>query len=459
MSNSARSQGKNNLQDLWAEFRIFLDNQEATKTKAEWLVRWAQGFAKTSRGPLRDRKEAAVRAYLLELARRQGIADWQVLQARDALRHLYVGFLRTPGAADWQWSADLEIEEQEDADLPPLAGDRQAAGTNFLDRGSRAQLPEAHQELLSRLHTVCRTAYYARRTEESYEQWALRYLHFCRAKQLSPGAASVRDYLEYLAEIRQVAAKSQAQALNALVFLHQKVLGEVLGEIGEFTRPKQRRRLPVVLSEAECRQLLERLIGPHRLMAGLMYGAGLRLMECVRLRVKDLDFGRGQLVIRSGKGDKDRVSVLPKRLHEPLQLHLDSVVRRLWLLDQENDLAGASISPALARKLPSAPKEWGWQYVFPAQQLASDPETGTPRRHHMHETSVQKAVRAAAIKCGIAKRVTCHTLRHSFATHLLEHGYDIRTIQELLGHQDVSTTMIYTHVAQRGAQGVKSPLD
>ena len=268
----------------------------------------------------------------------------------------------------------------------------------------------------------------------------------------------MKTYLDYLAVEREVTASTQNQALNALVFFYGEVLQKPIGEIEEFARAKRPRRLPEVMTWDEVRMLLSKMNGITGLMAGLMYGSGMRLMECVRLRVKDIDFTRHQIMVRDGKGQKDRVTMLPDRFGPSLQEHLARVK-----VTHEQDLAQGTadvyIWPALARKYPNMGKEWIWQYVFPAKTLSVDPRSGKVRRHHINETLVQKAVKEAAGRAAINKRVSCHTLRHSFATHLLEAGYDIRTVQELLGHANVVTTMIYTHVLNRPGLSVKSPAD
>jgi integron integrase len=257
---------------------------------------------------------------------------------------------------------------------------------------------------------------------------------------------------------RKVAASTQNQALNALVFLYEHVMGEPLGTVGEFTRAKRPKRLPVVLTREEVNRLLGALTGTYRLMAGLLYGSGLRLMECVRLRVKDVDFAHNQIVVRDGKGQKDRVTMLPQRFQQPLREHLTRVKEQ-----HDKDLAqgfgAAYLWPALERKYPNAAQEWIWQYVFPSGRLSVDPRSGKVRRHHLHENALQRAVKETAVKVGLTKQMSCHVLRHSFATHLLEGGYDIRTVQELLGHADVSTTMICTHVLNTPGLAVKSPAD
>jgi integron integrase len=273
------------------------------------------------------------------------------------------------------------------------------------------------------------------------------------------GQPEVVAFLEYLAVGRGVSASTQNQALNALVFLYAQVLRQPLGTVGEFVRAKRPRRLPVVLSRPEVKRLLDALDHTtFALMTGLLYGSGLRLMECVRLRVHDVDFDYHHIVVRDAKGQKDRVVPLPERYREALQDHLGDV-KRLHEEDKQRGLGQVYLPEALARKYPHAAQEWGWQYVFPSGRLSVDPRSGTTRRHHIHENGLQKSVKKAAQSAGITKKVNCHALRHSFATHLLEAGYDIRTVQELLGHADVSTTMIYTHVLNKPGVSVRSPVD
>jgi len=255
-----------------------------------------------------------------------------------------------------------------------------------------------------------------------------------------------------------VAAATQNQALNAISFLYTQVLRIELGDLGEFLTASKRRRVPVVLSKEETQRLLAALEGTYQLMARVLYGTGLRLLELLRLRVQDVDFARNQIVVRGGKGDKDRVTVLPDKLKLELQRHLERV-RLLWEQDVREGFGEVYLPEGLARKYPKAGKEWGWQWVFPSRSRSRDPRSGKMRRHHVQETGLQRAVKAGLHLSGITKRASCHTLRHSFATHLLENGYDIRTVQDLLGHKDVTTTQIYTHVMQKPGLGVRSPLD
>jgi integron integrase len=272
------------------------------------------------------------------------------------------------------------------------------------------------------------------------------------------GADEITQFLTSLAVQGKVAPSTQNQALAALLFLYREVLGQDLPWLDGMVRAKRPRRLPVVLTRDEVRAVLAQLTGVPRLMALLLYGAGLRVLECARLRVKDVDFASNQIVVRAGKGSRDRVTILPAVVRADLARHLEQV-RRQYEQDLRRGAGWVGLPGALARKYPNAGREWGWQWVFPATRIYVDSATGQRRRHHLHETVLQRAVRNAIRRAGIAKHATCHTFRHSFATHLLEDGHDIRTVQELLGHRDVSTTMIYTHVLNRGPGAVRSPAD
>jgi integron integrase len=314
------------------------------------------------------------------------------------------------------------------------------------------------EALVVQTRAAIRARHYSRRTEKAYVGWIQRFARHFRRDPSIMGTAEVSQYLSYLATTGKVAASTQNQAFSALLFLYRDVLNRKLDGLENAVRAKQPARLPVVLSREEVAAILRELRGTPRLMAALMYGSGLRLLECVRLRVKDLDFDRGELAVRNGKGQKDRVAVLPARLVEPLRAQIARVARQ----HQEDVAKGCgtvALPDALDRKYPNASSELAWQWVFPARRFHIEPETGRMRRHHLHETVMQRTFHVAVRVAGILKAATCHTLRHSFATHLLEGGYDIRTIQELMGHSDVSTTMIYTHVLNRGGFGVRSPLD
>jgi integron integrase len=313
--------------------------------------------------------------------------------------------------------------------------------------------------LLDRVRAAVRARHYSRGTEKAYVHWIKQYIFFHGKRHPAEMAApEVAAFLTALAVDKRVAASTQNQALAALLFLYREVLAVELPWLEDVVRAKRPQYLPVVLTRAEVRAILERLHGVPRLMAILLYGAGLRLLECCRLRVKDVDVATNQILIRDGKGQKDRVTMLPAAVREPLIAHLERV-RVQHQADLQRGAGWVELPGALARKYPNAGREWGWQWVFPATRFYVDGRTGQCRRHHLHESALQRAVKDAVRGAGIAKPATCHTFRHSFATHLLEGGHDIRTVQELLGHRDVSTTMIYTHVLNRGPAGVQSPAD
>lgn len=321
--------------------------------------------------------------------------------------------------------------------------------------------PAAAPRLLDRVALAVRRRRFSRRTEEAYRGWVRRYVLFHGKRHpAGMGSQEIAAFLSHLAVERRVAASTQNQALAALLFLYREVLGETVAELdlSGVERARRPRRLPTVLSREEVRRLLGALDGEAALVARLLYGSGLRLLEALRLRIKDLDLDRRELTVRSGKGDKDRRTMLAAAAAAELVPHL-ARVRRLWGADRAAGAPGVEMPTALDRKYPAAGREWTWFWLFPAPLPSRDPESGVVRRHHLHESRVQRAVRAAVRAAGIAKPASCHTLRHSFATHLLESGYDIRTVQELLGHSEVSTTMIYTHVLNRGGRAVRSPAD
>ena len=301
--------------------------------------------------------------------------------------------------------------------------------------------------------------HYAYSTEKTYVYWAKRFILYQNKRDPQEmGEKEIREFLTYLAVEENVAASTQNQALSAPLFLYREVLRRDLELPIELVWAKRRKHLPTVLTREEARQVIGQLSGMHRLIVQLLYGSGLRLMECMRLRVKDLDFGHHQIMVRDAKGGKDRLTILPDSIIEPLRIQL-AMAKQLHEQDLANGYGAVYLPYALERNYPQANKEWIWQYVFPATQRSRDPGSGAIRRHHLHESTMQKAVKRAAKRAAIAKRVTPHTFRHSFATHLLEAGYDIRTVQELLGHKNVKTTMIYTHVLNRGGLAVRSPLD
>jgi integron integrase len=314
-------------------------------------------------------------------------------------------------------------------------------------------------KLLDQVRTVMRRQHYAFRTEQTYVQWIIRFIHFhnmCHPQEMD--TPEIEAFLNHLAVKQRVSASTQNQAFSAILFLYKHVLHKPLSAKIDALRAKTSQRLPTVLSQSETQALLKALPGTHQLLARLLYGSGLRLMEGLRLRVKDIDFEQHQIIVRAGKGDKDRNTILPDTLRQPLKQHLQQV-KALHQKDLAAGYGAVYLPYALERKYPNANREWGWQYVFPSYRLSVDPRSGEIRRHHLHESGLRKAVKQAAKQVSIFKPVGPHTLRHCFATHLLENGYDIRTVQELLGHKSVETTMIYTHVIKRGGMAVRSPVD
>jgi integron integrase len=314
-------------------------------------------------------------------------------------------------------------------------------------------------KLLDRVRWHLRVKHYSIRTEQAYVDWIRRFILFHRKRHPKEmGEKEITEFLTHLAVEKSVAASTQNQAFSALLFLYQHVLEQKLDFIDNVQRVTRPAKVPVVLTPSEARNVLAQLKGDYRLMAELLYGSGLRLMECVRLRVKDIDFGYGHITVRDGKGLRDRVTILPERLRHPLRLHLERV-QELHQHDLRNGAGRVHLPFALERKYVNAICSWPWQYVFPAAKVSTDPRSSETRRHHVSEKNLQKAAKAAIQRARIRKAASCHTFRHSFATHLLENGYDIRTVQELLGHKDVSTTMIYTHVINKPGIVVRSPLD
>lgn len=315
-------------------------------------------------------------------------------------------------------------------------------------------------KLLEKMQNTLRRKHYAYRTEKTYLDWARRYILFHNKRHPQEmGVPEIESYLTYLAVERSVSASTQNQALAGIIFLYTQVLKiEIDPKEINASRAKRSQKLPVVLSKEEAHKIINLMVGTHKLMTQILYGGGLRLMEAIRLRTKDIDFANQQIIVRSGKGDQDRVTMLPEKIIEPLQSHLFRV-KEEHKLHIKNGYGSVYLPNALAIKYPNAKQEWQWQWIFPSKSLSKDPRSGEIRRHHLSPSSLQRVIRKAAKLSDINKRISPHTFRHSFATHLLEAGYDIRTVQELLGHKDVKTTMIYTHVLNRGGMAVRSPLD
>ncbi|MEO6327115.1 MAG: integron integrase [Thermoanaerobaculia bacterium] len=481
---------------FWTDYRTALTRRQIRPEAVDWFEQRAKRFV-AGRGlrSLMGISSEQVESYLTRGVSHESIKPLQRKSLVRAILYLCLDLLELPWAAQFSWVNWLEPRAPEPSPASQITGERfrrrgrppasagssgsaesSSLGVNSITGSAASSRSDTledpftdtldiqkallrHPSHFERLRTEIRTRHYSIRTEDAYAGWLARFIGFCRYR--SPDelvAEDVRIYLEYLAMVRLISASTQNQALCALSFFFGEVLHRPLNELGDFTRAKRPMRLPTVLSRNEVRLLLEQLQGTHALMAGLLYGSGLRLMECVRLRVKDVDFDHHQIVVRDGKGQKDRITVLPEKHREEIRLHLEKV-SALFASDLEAGIAGVFIWPALERKLPASPLEWIWQYVFPASILSKDPRTNAIRRHHAHESGLQQAVKRAAQRAEIMKPVSPHTLRHSFATHLLEAGQDIRTLQELLGHSDVSTTQIYTHVLNRPGLAVKSPAD
>lgn len=421
---------------LWQDYEDCLIANRVNPKHIHWHTRWCQQYVRfLGKQPFHQCQPEHVSAFLDNLQQNHSLKAWQISQARTALWHFCRDLLELP------WTRGKSAPVSKQANQP------------------RAELSAIHQITLKKMRSTLIGRQYAKRTQSAYIDWARRFLLFFPHRNINDlDAGSVRAYLTGLAEEHDVAVSTQKQALNAIVFLFQQSEGRDLGDFSDFQRAKKPVKVPTVLSRAEAAVLLKTLTPPHLLICKLLYGAGLRLMEAVRLRIQDVDFPNNRLLVRDGKGRKDRITVLPEICLAELTAQI-STARKIHDEDLGKGYGEVWLPTALRKKYPSAGCDWRWQYVFPAGKLSVDPETSRIRRHHVDESGVQRVVRDAAKSCGLSKKVTPHTLRHSFATHLLDSGYDIRTVQELLGHADVSTTMIYTHVLNRGGQGVKSPLD
>ncbi|MDT8388012.1 MAG: integron integrase [Thiogranum sp.] len=446
---------------FWHNYLSVLEKAHIPRAARPWYRKHIEAYINANSGlRLSTHQPARIDDYLNAKGRLAGLPEWRFRQIADALRLLFHELVRPEWAKTYDWYQWRAFARQLEPDHPTLMRD---ANPSLLVAPSSNPLTIRFRETCADCHAAfvktIRVRGMAVRTEQTYEHWICRFLQFHRWTSIDAlDTADMAAYLEHLAVARKVSPATQKIALNALVFLFREVLGRAVDDAIPYTRASKSRRIPTVLSREEIKSLLAAMQGRPQLMASLMYGTGMRVMECVRLRVQDVDFAFRQITVREGKGDKDRVVPLPQKLVPELSRYLEQV-RRL----HEGDLAagyGEVLLPAsLARKLGTAAKSWTWQYVFPATRLATDYRTRTVRRHHVHQSSLQKSIRQAALKGGIHKRVTSHTLRHSFATHLLESGKDIRVVQEILGHADVSTTMIYTHVLNRGGLAVSSPFD
>ncbi len=450
---------------FWNHYSLFLIDSSIPHRYVNWYVVYAKDYISTLSGKLlAEQSIQDVKYYLDALGRKNNLSCMQYEQSIAAIQILLTQFVGKHWESDIDWRSYKDMSKTLSANhttvqrsySDAVSDVAKAEDANSL---SSEEVVELYAPILDKMKTEIRIRGYSIRTEVAYGKWVERLLKFCSGKKIDDLSDSdVRLFLEYLVVRRHVAISTQKQALNAFAFLFSNVLKRELTDVGGFIKSKRERKLPVVLTRNEVRDVMERLHGTHALMAGLLYGSGMRLMECIRLRVLDVDFGYHQIVVRNGKGKKDRVVPLPLRHQDALREQLEKV-RNYHKNDLEAGFGSVFMPGALTNKYKNAAKEFKWQYVFPASRLSMDPRTPNKRRHHVHETTLQKAVNRAGRESGVTKRVNCHALRHSFATHLLESGYDIRTVQELLGHNDVATTMIYTHVLNTPGLNVRSPAD
>jgi integron integrase len=441
---------------FWARYAEALYRRKIVEKNAEWHIVRAQEYVEGLDGKrIRTVSAGEMDRYLDGIGRMDGLSAWQQGQIASALAVLFQDMVKSNWVESYDWKGRIEGFRELDVSHPTLA--REAKRIVAKTPQEKQDLPPETEKQIERLRDVIRTRAMSIRTEQTYIEWSRRFAAFCGGVFPADGGR-VRDFLEYLALERHVAPATQAQALNSLAFLYGQALEIELGDLAGYKRPERTHRLPVVLTRAETALLLQQLQGSQRIMAVLLYGAGLRLMECVRLRVKDVDFGLGYMTVVDGKGGKDRRVALPEKIAPALKEHLEKV-HELHLADLAAGCGDVYLPQSIANKSPNAAREWKWKYVFPSSRISTDPRSGARRRHHIHENNLQKAIQTATERAGIQKRVTCHTLRHSFATHMLADGADIRTVQELLGHADVSTTMIYTHVLNRSGVKARSPFD
>ncbi len=447
---------------FWDKYILKTDAYNVPKGARRWYVRHVEMYIETISGKrLATITQAEVMDYLDVIGRKNDLEYWRYKQVVDALRILFCDIVQAPWAQKVDWSQIMQDARQlpeNHATIARIVKSGETKKTKATERQSGLS-NDNFTHLFERLTAEIRIRQYSIRTEQAYSDWVKRYLLFFQVNSVEDlDANTIQIFLEHLAVKRNVSASTQNQALNALVFLFKQVLGVNTDNL-DFKRAKKPKRLPVVLSKNEITHLLDGINHKlHNMIASLMYGSGLRLMECVRLRVCDIDFEYGQIIVRSGKGDKDRVVPLPEKLTLLLGAQIDEI-KTMHKKDIDAGYGEVFLPFALSKKYKNAAKDLRWQYLFPSTKLSVDPRSGRVMRHHLHENNIQKSVKLSAEENGLNKKISCHTLRHSFATHLLEVGYDIRTVQELLGHSDVSTTMIYTHVLNKGGRGVKSPLD
>ncbi len=455
----AEAKGGERGRTFWAAFEKRLTERGVSDRSRPWYRRHLERWGAYRRTEGHGRPNAEVlEDYVRVFGGDPRVEGWRARQMLQAVRIAHGEVLGEDWVRNVDWAGlEAEFEELREDRHEVVGGD---VGLDEVEAAARRRgLSEGRAEAVRQLVRVMRERHYAFRTEQTYRDWVERLLLASGAGDEGlPGGEEARRFLSRLAVEGGVVAATQRLAVNAFAFFFRHVAGREDVDFSEFTGARVSRRVPVVLGKGEVKALLGEMEGTNGLMARILYGAGLRLMECVRLRVKDIDFANGLLVVRDGKGGKDRRAPLARRLVDELRTHLECV-RRVYEGDRAAGVAGVWLPGALSRKAPGAGEDWAWFWVFPARGLSADPRAGVVRRHHTGENALQKAIKIAAEEVGIAKRVSCHTLRHSFATHLLESGRDIRTVQELLGHSDVKTTMIYTHVLNQRDKVSGSPLD
>jgi len=421
---------------MLGDFETFLSQLGTIpENKTKFYLHWVRKFLKSCNYQLENINTDLVSQYLDSLDADEKIADWQVKQAADAVILYVEKYLRRPLQQITPSTKDFTAKPIDQKKVFPW------------------------EQTLEEAKNAIRLRHFSLSTEKTYLGWIARFKTFL--KDRGPHlleANDMKNYLTHLALHGRVSASTQNQAFNALLFLYRHILHKEVNDLTSVPRAKRRINLPTVLSRDEVKNLLSHLNGVYLLMAQLMYGCGLRLMECLRLRAKDVDLENDLLMVRSGKGEKDRALMIPKKIKEELTKHIASV-KEIHDQDVKMGYGEVSLPDALEKKYPNAPKEWGWQWLFPAEKLSVDPRTGKVMRWHIHPSAIQRAVKEAVMKTDLPKMASCHTLRHSFATHLLEAGHNIRTIQELLGHKHVNTTMIYTHVLRKKPSEIRSPLD
>lgn len=457
---------------FWDRYARFILDQPVPEKARPWYLNHVREFATRFEGSLRNLSPGRIDQWCDELGRIESVPGWLLAQKVHAVSFLLRDLVRLEWAAAYPWVERIDSFRELDDDHVTYARRESLspAAVALVKEIGSIPLSSANEQALASLSRAMRAEGKAIRTERTYRDWVVQWMKFRTWKRREPAAEGGDEtaegfhesscaFLEFLAVERAVAKSTQSQALNALVYFARHVLKIDPSEIGEFTRARLPKRLPVVLSKREVTALLLLIEGRQRLIAELLYGSGLRLMECIRLRLKDVDLDQCLLTVRGGKGDKDRVVPIASSCLASL-VEAVRFSRELWEKDRAADLPGVVMPTAgLERKYPNAGKELAWQWLFPSLKLSTDPATGLIRRHHIHESGIQRAIKPAAQKAGIMKKINCHTLRHTFATHLLKQGADIRTVQELMGHADVRTTMIYTHVIGRAGLGGVSPLD